>query len=89
VPAPDLPPDEPPKKGKREKYTIQVGIFDRLEAAEKLAYDLRAKNVNHFIERVDLNWRVCVGKYYSLKRAERTHNELIDMGFTKATIIVK
>jgi cell division septation protein DedD len=82
-------PDEPPKKSRREKYTIQVGSFARLEEADKLAYELRAKNVNHFIERVGQDWRVCVGKYYSLERAERTQNQLIDMGFTKASVIIQ
>ncbi len=76
----------PPEGGKRNQYTIQMGIFDNREAADQLAFELRAKNINCFTQQVDRRWRVCVGRYYSKGRAERTLRQLIQMGFNQAMI---
>jgi cell division septation protein DedD len=91
TPGEERPPDRPPAAPKgevgRNEYTIQVGIFDRAEAADQLAYELRAKNVNNFTQRVGKRWRVCVGRYYSQARADRRLRQIIDMGFEKAVVI--
>jgi cell division septation protein DedD len=84
---PDRPPSAPKGEVKRNEYTIQVGIFDRPEAADQLAYELRAKNVNNFTQKIGKRWRVCVGRYYSQDRADRRLRQLIDMGFDKAVVI--
>lgn len=90
-PSEERPPDRPPAAPKgevgRNEYTIQVGIFDRAEAADQLAYELRAKNVNNFTQKVGRRWRVCVGRYYSADRAERRLRQIIDMGFDRAVVI--
>lgn len=87
----ERPPDRPPAAPKgevgRNEYTIQVGIFDRPEAADQLAYELRAKNVNNFTQKTGKRWRVCVGRYYSQERADRRLRQLIDMGFDKAMVV--
>lgn len=91
TPGEERPPDRPPAAPKgnvgRNEYTIQVGIFDRPEAADQLAYELRAKNVNNFTQKVGKRWRVCVGRYYSQDRAERRLRQISDMGFDKAVVI--
>jgi cell division septation protein DedD len=91
TPSEEQPPERPPAAPKgevgRNEYTIQVGIFDRPEAADQLAYELRAKNVNNFTQKVGKRWRVCVGRYYSQDRADRRLRQLIDMGFDKAVVI--
>lgn len=91
TPSEERPPDRPPAAPKgevgRNEYTIQVGIFDRPEAADQLAYELRAKNVNNFTQKVGRRWRVCVGRYYSQTRADRRLRQIIDMGFDKAVVI--
>ncbi|MCI0699312.1 SPOR domain-containing protein [candidate division KSB1 bacterium] len=91
TPSEERPPDRPPAAPKgevgRNEYTIQVGIFDRPEAADQLAYELRAKNVNNFTQKAGKRWRVCVGRYYSQDRADRRLRQLIDMGFDKAVVI--
>ncbi len=90
-PGEERPPDRPPAAPKgevgRNEYTIQVGIFDRAEAADQLAYELRAKNVNNFTQKVGKRWRVCVGRYYSADRADRRLRQIIDMGFDKAVVV--
>jgi cell division septation protein DedD len=91
TPSEERPPDRPPAAPKgevgRNEYTIQVGIFDRPEAADQLAYELRAKNVNNFTQKVGKRWRVCVGRYYSQDRADRRLRQIIDMGFDNAKVI--
>ncbi|MGH7594902.1 MAG: SPOR domain-containing protein [bacterium] len=84
---PDRTPAAPRGEVGRNEYTIQVGIFDRAEAADQLAYELRAKNVNNFTQKVGRRWRVCVGRYYSQGRADRRLRQIIDMGFDNAKVI--
>jgi cell division septation protein DedD len=72
---------------KRNEYTVQVGIFNRAEEADQLAFDLRAQRVNNFVQQVGNQWRVCVGKYYSEGRATRMANQLKSMGFSEAKVI--
>jgi cell division septation protein DedD len=90
-PGEERPPDRPPAAPKgevgRNEYTIQVGIFDRREAADQLAYELRAKNINNFTQKVGKRWRVCVGRYYSQERADRKLRQIVDMGFEKAEVV--
>ncbi|MDZ7289143.1 MAG: SPOR domain-containing protein [candidate division KSB1 bacterium] len=84
---PSRQPSAPKGEVKRGEFTVQVGIFDRPEAADQLAYELRAQRINNFIQPVGRRWRVCVGRYYSRDRAERTLRQLTAMGFTQAVII--
>lgn len=83
----DRPPAAPRGEVGRNEYTIQVGIFDRRAAADQLAYDLRARNINNFTQKVGKKWRVCVGRYYSESRAERRLQQIIDMGFDNAIVV--
>jgi cell division septation protein DedD len=69
-------------KLRRNQYTVQVGIFKLAKEAEKLAYELRLKNINNFIQPVNDQWRVCVGRFYSEKRASRMIKQLRKMGFS-------
>jgi cell division septation protein DedD len=84
---PSRPPSAPKGEVGRSEYTIQVGIFDRPEAADNLSYELRAKNISNFVQRAGNRWRVCVGRYYSRGRAESTLRVLHEKGFDKAEII--
>lgn len=80
-------PRAPKGEVKRNEYTVQVGIFNRAEEADQLAYELRAQRVNNFIQPVGKQWRVCVGRYYSEGRATRMANQLKGMGFTESKVI--
>jgi len=80
-------PRAPRGEVKRNEYTVQVGIFNRADEADQLAFDLRAQRVNNFVQQVGKQWRVCVGKYYSEGRANRMANQLKSMGFSEAKVI--
>lgn len=80
-------PRAPRGEVKRNEYTVQVGIFNRADAADQLAFDLRAQRVNNFVQPVGNQWRVCVGKYYTEGRAMRMAKKLQGMGFTEAKVI--
>ena len=80
-------PRAPRGEVKRNEYTVQVGIFNRADEADQLAFDLRAQRVNNFVQPVGNQWRVCVGKYYSEGRATRMANQLKSMGFSEAKVI--
>ncbi|MCG3121326.1 MAG: hypothetical protein ALAOOOJD_04370 [bacterium] len=80
-------PRAPKGEVKRNEYTVQVGIFNRAEDADQLAYELRAQRVNNFVQSVGKQWRVCVGRYYSEARATRMANQLKGMGFTDSKVI--
>jgi len=80
-------PRAPKGEVKRDEYTVQVGIFNRAEEADQLAYELRAQRVNNFVQQVGGRWRVCVGRYYSEGRAKKMENQLRGMGFANATVI--
>lgn len=86
--ASSLTPSSPKGEVGRNEYTIQVGIFDRAEAADNLSYELRAQRINNFVQPVGNRWRVCVGRYQSRSRAESTLRILHNRGFVKAVIIV-
>ncbi|MDZ7359811.1 MAG: SPOR domain-containing protein [candidate division KSB1 bacterium] len=72
---------------KSNEYTVQVGLFKRMEEADQRAYELRARRINNFVQQTGTQWRVCVGRYYSEGRAARMANQLKAMGFTEATVI--
>ena len=80
-------PRAPRGEVKRNEYTVQVDIFNRVDQADQLAFDLRAQRVNNFVQPVGKQWRVCVGKYYSAGRANRMANQLKSMGFSEAKVI--
>jgi len=80
-------PRAPRGEVKRNEYTVQVGIFNRADEADQLAFDLRAQRVNNFVQPVGNQWRVCVGKYYTEGRATRMAKQLQSMGFTGAKVI--
>jgi len=86
-PPPAGTPRAPRGEVKRNEYTVQVGIFNRADQADQLAFDLRAQRVNNFVQQVGNQWRVCVGKYYSEGRANRMANQLKSMGFSEAKVI--
>lgn len=81
------PPRAPKGEVKRDEYTVQVGLFDRPEDADQLAYELRAQRVNNFVQPVGKQWRVCVGRYYSEGRASRMADQLKAMGFAEAKVV--
>jgi len=72
---------------KSNEYTVQVGLFKRVEEADQRAYELRAQRINNFVQQTGTQWRVCVGRYYSEGRAARMANQLKAMGFAEATVI--
>lgn len=80
-------PRAPRGEVKRNEYTVQVGIFNRADEADQLAFDLRAQRVNNFVQPVGNQWRVCVGKYYTEGRATRMAKQLQSLGFTQAKVI--
>lgn len=80
-------PRAPRGEVKRNEYTVQVGIFNRADEADQLAFDLRAQRVNNFVQQVGNQWRVCVGKYYTEGRATRMAKQLQGLGFAQAKVI--
>lgn len=80
-------PRAPRGEVKRNEYTVQVGIFNRADEADQLAFDLRAQRVNNFVQPVGKQWRVCVGKYYTEGRATRMAKQLQSLGFAQAKVI--
>lgn len=80
-------PRAPRGEVKRNEYTVQVGIFNRADEADQLAFDLRAQRVNNFVQPVGNQWRVCVGKYYTEGRATRMAKQLQSLGYTQAKVI--
>jgi cell division septation protein DedD len=85
--SPSGPPRAPKGEVKRNEYTVEVGLFNRPEEADQLAYELRAQRVNNFVQPVGKQWRVCVGRYFSEGRANRMANQLRGMGFANAKVI--
>jgi cell division protein FtsN len=87
----DTPPpgqSRPPRgEVKSNEYTVQVGLFKRVEEADQRAYELRAQRINNFVQQTGTQWRVCVGRYYSEGRAARMANQLKAIGFAEATVI--
>jgi len=79
-------PRAPRGEVKRNEYTVQVGLFNRVEEADQLAYELRALRVNNFVQPTDRQWRVCVGRYYSAARADRMLRQIQALGYTSAQI---
>ena len=55
-----------------DQYTVLVGSFPTKEQAQELSYFLRMNRANNFVDHVGDEWRVCIGKYGSIKGAERT-----------------
>ena len=78
VPPPPGPsPDEPRAGSERQSYTLQVGAFRALDAAERLAARLTSRGYAAFVLSVDLGpsgqgvWhRVRVGRFSSREAAE-------------------
>lgn len=69
------------------EYTILVGSFADSKQAEGLATTLRSKNINNFIVQSKGKWHVCVGKYWSVDRANRVKEELAKRGYEGAMVL--
>ena len=54
------------------QYTVLVQICATEQQAKELSYLLRMNRVSNFIDHVRGEWLVCIGKYSSVKGAQKT-----------------
>jgi cell division protein FtsN len=88
VPAPKPAPPPPPNVNlKLGEYTILVGSFADSKEAEGLAAKLRGGRINNFTVVSNGKWHVCVGKYWSVDRANRVKEDLVERGYKGATVL--
>jgi cell division protein FtsN len=86
TPKPQQP--SPPDVGlKVGEYTILIGSFADSKQAEGLATKLREGRINNFIVKSQGKWHVCVGKYWSMDRANRVKEELVERGYDDAAVL--
>jgi len=70
-------------EGTGGKYTVQVGAFDKLEAAESLRSQLAKKYELVFVEKVTSGktpYRVRVGRFPDMQTARKIERQLVSDG---------
>lgn len=68
------------------EFTVLMGRFSAREEAEELAFALRQKRINNFIEETGGEWLVCVGRYSSVNGAKSTLKVLRQKGYAEAEL---
>jgi hypothetical protein len=53
------------------QYTVLVGTFPTEQQAQEVSYLLRMNRISNFIDHVNDDWLVCIGKYGSAKGAQK------------------
>jgi hypothetical protein len=72
---------------KLNQITILAGSYESKAQANALAAQLRAMRISNFTVRHEGKWHVCVGRYWSIDRANRMAEVLKGLGVSNPVVL--